>query len=158
MIVEQLEPRQLLTGTPPTVDAPTHANVTATTATLGETIENLGDGASISGGGIVYSLTSDNANPHFGDPDVNEVAFTSPGVGTPSTVGVTGLTPGAQYSFTAYGTNNNSETGSSSADTFTTPALANPPTVTTPTSTAITATTATLGGNVTSDGGDALTR
>jgi uncharacterized membrane protein len=86
----------------PTVDTPTAVNVTATTATLGGTVESDG-GAAITGIGVVYAPSAVDSNPQVGDG----VASTATGTGTTGvfTVNVSGLTPGTDYSYTAYATN-----------------------------------------------------
>jgi hypothetical protein len=86
----------------PTVDTPTSANVTATTATLGGIVESDG-GATITGVGVVYAPTTDDSNPQTGDG----VATTATGTGITGafTVNVSGLTPNTTYSFAAYATN-----------------------------------------------------
>lgn len=87
---------------PPTVDTPTAANITATTATLGGTVESDG-GAGITGIGVAYAPTAIDSNPQIGDGE----ASTAAGMGTTGvfTVEVSGLLPGTDYSFTAYATN-----------------------------------------------------
>jgi len=87
---------------PPTVDTPTSANVTATTATLGGIVESDG-GAAITAVGVVYAPTSVDSNPQIGDL----LSSTAPGTGTTGafTVNVSGLTPNTGYSYTAYASN-----------------------------------------------------
>ena len=88
--------------TVPTVDTPTAASVTATTATLGGNMSSDG-GAAIIGVGVVYAPTAVGSNPQIGDPGVR----TATGTGTTGvfTVNVSGLTPNTDYSFVAYATN-----------------------------------------------------
>ena len=88
---------------PPTVDTPTAANITATTATLGAIVESDG-GTGITGIGAVYAPTAVDSNPQFGDG----MASTATGTGTTGvfTVNVSGLLPGTDYSYAAYATNN----------------------------------------------------
>jgi probable HAF family extracellular repeat protein len=88
--------------TVPTVDTPTSANVTATTATLGGIVESDG-GAAISGVGVVYAPTAVDANPQLGDT----VASNATGNATTGafTVSVSGLAPNTVYSYAAYATN-----------------------------------------------------
>jgi hypothetical protein len=104
----------------PTVDTPTSANVTATTATLGGIVESDG-GATITGVGVVYAPTTDDSNPQTGDG----VATTATGTGITGafTVNVSGLTPNTTYSFAAYATNS-AGMGYSMTGSFTT--LASP--------------------------------
>jgi hypothetical protein len=84
------------------VDTPTAANVTATTATLGGTVESDG-GATITGVGVVYAPTAVDSYPQIGDG----VAGNATATGTTGvfTVNVSGLTPGTDYSYAAYATN-----------------------------------------------------
>lgn len=140
-------------ATTPTVTSPTSTSVTPSTATLGGNVTANG-GATLTQRGVVYALTSANPNPTLGGASVVNVtaAGTSTGV---FTVPVTSLVPGSAYSFVAYATNS-AGTTYSAVGTFTTPATT--PTVVSPTSANITATGATLGGNVTATGGAALTQ
>lgn len=135
----------------PTITTPTSASITSTTATLGGNV-TIDGGSTITARGVVYSLTSTNANPRLAGTGVTTVA----GTGTTGvfTVSVTGLTPGAAYSYAAYATNS-SGTSYTTVGTFTALALA--PTVTSPTSASIGNSTVTLGGNVTTDGGATIT-
>jgi probable HAF family extracellular repeat protein len=86
----------------PTVDTPTTANVTATTATLGGTVESDG-GATITGVGVVYAPMAVDSYPQIGDGVAGNATVTATtGV---FTVNVSGLTPGTDYSYAAYATN-----------------------------------------------------
>lgn len=87
---------------PPAVDTPTAANVTATTATLGGNVSSDG-GAPIGAIGVVYAPTAVDSAPQIGDVG----ASTAFGTGTAGvfTVDVSGLTPGTDYSYTAFATN-----------------------------------------------------
>ncbi len=135
----------------PTITTPTSASITTSSATLGGNVTSNG-GATITARGVVYSITSTNANPAIGGAGVMQIAgSTATGV---STINTTGLAPGTGYSFKAYATNSVGTTYTSPVSTFTT--LVAVPTVTTPTSAGIAATSATLGGNVTSNGGGAI--
>jgi hypothetical protein len=136
----------------PTVTTLTLSGLTATSATLGGNVASDG-GAAITERGVVYALTSANATPAIGGTGVTKV--TASGTTGVFTAGVTSLTGYSGYSFRAYAINSVGTTYSSSTATFTTAAIA--PTVTTPTLSNITATSATLGGNVASDGGAAIT-
>ena len=135
----------------PTVTTPTDTSITATTATLGGDVTSDG-GASITTCGVVYALTSTNANPQLNGTGV--INLTTTGTTGVFTVNASSLTPGATYSFAAYATNSVG-TSYSSVSTFTMQAVA--PTVTTPTAASITSTSATLGGDATSDGGATIT-
>ena len=139
------------TQTTPTVTSPSNRIVTATTATLGGTVTSDG-GPAITGRGVVYSLTSINANPELGGTGVTQLTTTGT-TGVFEVASITGLTADTSYSFKAYATNS-SGTSYSAAKQFTTLIA---PTITTPTISGITGTTATLGGNVTSDGGWPIT-
>jgi hypothetical protein len=100
--------------TAPTVSAPTKTNITTTTATLGGNVTSDG-GATITARGVVYALTSANANPQLNGTGVTAVA----GSGTTGvfTVSVTGLTPNVSYTYIAYATNDRG-TAYSTAGTF----------------------------------------
>ena len=137
----------------PTVTSPTQTNILATTATLGGNVTSDGGGGIIERG-VVYSVTSVNSNPSIGGTGVTKM--TSLGATGVFTVNVTGLAQGTGYSFKAYATNVAGTIYTTPVSTFTTP-VAVVPTVTTPTQTAIAAFNATLGGNVTSDGGATIT-
>jgi hypothetical protein len=138
---------------PPTVDTPTASAITNSSATLGGTVESDG-GAAISKSGVVYALASANANPQIGGAGVTEVDTASPVDSGAFTVSATGLTAGKGYTFEAFATNS-SGTTYSAATAFTTLAA---PTVNTPTFAAVTSNSATLGGNVASDGGSPITK
>ena len=83
--------RPALADPPPIVTAPTSAEITATSATLGGTVAdpfNLG----VDGRGVVYALTSVNTNPIIGGSGVTQVPAS--GMSGVFTVPVFGLTPG----------------------------------------------------------------
>ena len=86
----------------PTIASVSPSSVTAMSATLGGDVTSDGD-ATITTRGVVYALTSDNANPQLNGKDVTNLS-TSGTTGV-FTVNATGLTPGATYSFAAYATN-----------------------------------------------------
>jgi len=135
------------TPSPPIVINPTATNVTATSALLGGTVTSNG-GAVLTQRGVVYSSTD--TNPQIGGLGV----FTKPATGTSTgvfTVGVSGLSPGTLYYVRAYATNAAGTSYTPTVAQFTT--LASVPTLNAPTISAITATSATLGATVTSDGG-----
>ncbi|MBG7608161.1 MAG: hypothetical protein IZT59_09075 [Verrucomicrobia bacterium] len=137
----------------PTVTSPVSSNITGFTATLGGNVTSDGG----SGGlfnplterGVVYSLTSTNDNPFRGGVGVTPISEATAATGV-FTLDVAGLVPGSTYSFRAYAINGVGVSHTSSIGTFSTPGA---PTITSPTNTDITSTSATLGGNVTSDGG-----
>jgi hypothetical protein len=92
----------VLAPMPPTVDTPTASNVTATTATLGGNVSD-GGGATVTAVGVVYAPTAVDSAPQIGDVGVSIAT----GTGTTGvfTVNVNGLTPGTDYSYTAYASN-----------------------------------------------------
>jgi hypothetical protein len=92
---------QFTYGDLPAISAPTVADLTSTSATLGGTVTL--EGASTPTRGIVYSLTSANPNPTIGGAGVVNLAAGS-GLGT-FTAAAASLTPGVSYSFAAYATN-----------------------------------------------------
>ena len=144
----------LLTGTAsaPTVTTPTSASITGGSAVLGGNITSDG-GALVTTSGVIYALTSVNSNPVIGGTGVTNVTGTaSLGI---FTVSATGLATNSAYTFKAFATNS-AGTSYSTAGTFST-LTANLPTITSPTVTNILNSTATLGGNVTSDGGGGIT-
>ena len=135
----------------PTVITPTSTSITSNSATLGGNVSNDG-GSPITERGILYALTSANGNPQLGGTGVTKLTVS--GTTGVFTVNASSLTIGAAYSFVAYATNGIGTTYTSPVSTFATLAT---PTVTTPTMTNITNTSATLGGNVSSDGGNLIT-
>jgi predicted outer membrane repeat protein len=86
----------------PTVIDPTDAPITATSANPGGDVTSDG-GAPITARGVVYSLTSANANPRIGGAHV--INLTATGTTGVFSIGVSGLAPGTTYSFAAYATN-----------------------------------------------------
>ncbi len=128
----------------PTVDTPTFASVTDTTATLGGTMSANG-GVDPSACGVQWGTATGVYGALIPDPGgacTVGVAFNLP---------VTGLTPGVTIYYRAYATNT-AGTGYSVEDNFPTPVGL--PTVATSLPLNITATTADLGGDVTNFGGD----
>ena len=137
------------TLTKPTVNTAAASNITSTTATLNGNITSDG-GATITARGFVYT-TDLNTNLTVGTTGVTNVIVSG-------TTGVfekevTGLTAGMEYLYKAYASNSEGTTygGQQSFITLT------PPTASTTAASAITATTATLNGNITSDGGAIIT-
>jgi uncharacterized protein (TIGR02145 family) len=128
-----------------TVTTTTPSALTSTTAVSGGNITNDG-GASITARGVCWGSA---ANP------VATGLHTTDGTGTGTfTSNITGLTPGTTYHVRAYATNS---FGTAYGADLQFNALAIVPTVTTTAISAPTQTTATSGGNVTADGGSAVT-
>ncbi|WP_395736824.1 beta strand repeat-containing protein [Prosthecobacter sp.] len=136
----------------PVVTTPTGQDITATGATLGANVTDDGNAPDASRY-ILYSVAAVNSNPLMGGTGVTTVAAGS-GEGV-FTVPVTGLSAGTTYAFRAQ-VSNGAGDGRTSVATFTT--LTSAPVITTPTSTGITSSSATLGANVTDTGGLATTR
>ncbi|MBU6179863.1 MAG: hypothetical protein KGR69_09360, partial [Verrucomicrobia bacterium] len=129
-------------GIPAAINAPTVTDVTPTGATLGGTVTSLGDGAVVERG-IVRSVVSVNADPLLDGAGVTKVVVAGD-IGSFSTA-VSGLVVGTPYAFKAYITTSVG-TAYTSVAQFTPGA---PTVASTPTVTAVTDTSATLGGNVT---------
>ena len=133
----------------PAVDNPSATSVTSSGATLNATLENTG-GATITDYGFFYeagstidgNATKVDLGP--GSPGTSPVSFLA---------NITGLTSTTLYTFEGYATNV-SGTGFTSLTNFTTQGA---PTVNSPTATGIHATAATLGGNIASTNGAAIT-
>lgn len=138
--------------TAPVLATPTSTSITSSGATLGSNVTSDG-GASATSRGFVYAKTSVNSNPQIGGTGTTNVVVGS-GTGAFSSA-ITGLEPGVAYSFVAYGVNSVGTRYTSPVSSFTT--LAAAPTVTSPTSSGVTAFTATLGGNVTLANGASVT-
>jgi formylglycine-generating enzyme required for sulfatase activity len=129
----------------PTVTTTAVSGITATTATSGGNVTSDG-GASVTARGVCWSTS---ANPTTSN------SKTTNGSGTGSfTSSITGLNSNTTYHVRAYAINSVG-TSYGSDVSFKTPAYL--PTVTTTAVSGITATTATSGGNVTSDGGASVT-
>lgn len=142
----------------PTLTAtPTSASVTHNSATLGGNVTVTG-GADVTARGVVYALTSANANPEIGGASVTVLTETGTFSTGAFTRSASSLTASSGYSFKAYATNS-AGTSYSSVGTFTTsaaPAVA-PTLATTPSSASVTYEAAILGGNVTATGGADVT-
>ncbi len=147
----------------PTLAAGTTSNLASTTATLNGNVTADGgvQNAGIFQRGFVYAQTSANSAPRIGGTGVTQVSTLSLTT-LPATQGqnlgafttnVTGLAQGTSYTFSAYARDFSGITYSTPVTFVTITA----PTVTSPTATAITGVSATLGGNVTADGGATLT-
>lgn len=139
-------------GPPPVASNPVATNIGTNSATLGGTVTE-GLAGSVTGRGVVLSITSFNADPVIGGNYVEQISTS--GTTGAFTVQATSLGTPVNYSFRAYATY---EGGVAYSPVATFSTLGNsPPTVTTPTAANIAATTATLGGNVTSAGTQPVT-
>ena len=132
----------------PAVSTTAATDVTSTTATLNGDITSDG-GAEITARGFVYATS--NADLIIGATDVTNVTVS--GTTGVFTENITGLTAGTTYFYAAYAINSVGTTYGNEQN-FTTLAK---PTVSTAAASAITSTTATLNGNITSDGGAEIT-
>ena len=125
-------------------------NITISSATLGGTVTSDG-GSTVTERGCCWGI---HQNPtitsHYGGA---VVSANNGGTGNFS-VAATGLTPGTTYYVRAYATN---AAGTAYGQQITFTALVNLPAVTTNSVTNISSTTATCGGNVSSDGGGTVT-
>ena len=137
----------------PTTSTTAASNITATTATLNGNITSDG-GATITARGFVYATS--NTDLIIGATDVASVAVS--GTTGVFTENITGLTAGTKYYYRAYATNS-VDTTYGAVQSFTTSAPVAPtaPTTSTTAASNITSTTATLNGNITSDGGATIT-
>lgn len=129
----------------PTLTTTAASAVTSTTATSGGNITSDG-GSAVTAKGVCWSTSQ--------SPTIANSKTTN-GTGTGSfTSSITGLSPGMTYYVRAYATNS---VGTAYGNQITVTALATVPTVTTAALTDITSTSVTSGGNVTNDGGAAVT-
>ena len=119
--------------------------VTSTTASSGGNISNDG-GATVTARGVCWSTSQ---NPTTVDSKTTDSS--GPGIFTSS---ITGLTPGGTFYVRAYATNS---AGTAYGLQVTATAAAILPTLTTTAVSAVTSNTATSGGNITNDGGGAVT-
>ena len=101
---------------PPTVTSPASSAIGATTATLGGNVTSDG-GSAVTERGVVYSITTVNADPVIGGTGVTKV--TAAGTTGVFTAPVSGLMVGTGYTFKAYATNT-SGTGYTAATAFAT--------------------------------------
>jgi hypothetical protein len=143
----ELEVPDATASVPPTVTSPTFADVTETTATLGGNVTDAGS-AAVTSRGVEWGTTP-------GGPYPNSVPEGAGGTGI-FTVPVTGLPSATTIYFRAWATST-AGTGVSGENNFTTSTPATPPTVTNTAATGIGQNSATLGGDVTADGGAAVT-
>jgi hypothetical protein len=139
------------TPTAPILSSPTATNITSTSATLGGNVTATG-GSAVLQRGIVFSLTATNPDPIMGGTGVSAFAASTTGTGV-FTANATNLSPGQSYSYKAYAINAVG-TGYTSVGTFTT--LGMLATISAPTISNVTSTSATLGANVTSDGSSTI--
>lgn len=129
----------------PTVTTAVVSNITANSAQCGGNISDNG-GFNVTARGVCWNTT--------GNPDLNG-DYTTNGNGNGTfTANMTNLTPGTTYHVRAYATNSTGTVYGEDRTFTTTDGL---PQVTTSTVTNVTATSAVCGGNVTSDGGVAVT-
>jgi len=135
-------------GALPTLTTNAVTTFTATTATLGGNISNVGMPA-YTERGVVYATSQ---NPTTVN---NKTAVTGTGTGSFS-ANVTNLTANTTYYVRAYATNT-AGTAYGTQVSFTTPSSASLPTLTTNAVSVFTATTATLGGNISNTGTPAYT-
>jgi len=126
----------------PAVTTGTASNITATSATLSGNVTSAGV-ASVTSRGFLYGTNSS---------DLTQTVLGGSGTGS-YTASLSGLTSGTTYYYKAFATNN-AGTAYGEIMSFTTPNL---PTVTTGSASSVTATGATLSGNVTSAGGATVT-
>jgi uncharacterized protein (TIGR02145 family) len=133
----------------PTVITVVTSSVTTSTAVSGGNVQSDG-GSSVTARGVVWSTDE---NPTL----ESNIGQTTNGTGTGSfTSNLTGLTPGTTYYVRAYATNSVG-TAYGGRATFSTTATPMLPTVTTTLASLITASSATSGGNVTSQGSATVT-
>ena len=126
-------------GSVPTVTSPSASSITTSTASLSANITSAGVPATITGRGVCYGTSPTPGTNCTTDGGTTTGVFS---------INASSLLSGILYYFRGYATNATG-TGYSSDGTFTTNQI---PTVTTPTSSSITATSAILGANVTSLG------
>ncbi len=134
----------------PTASTTAASDITSTTATLNGHITSDG-GATISARGFVYATSNTDLTID------NRAADTVIVSGTTGVLekDIAGLTAGTMYYYTAYASNSLGTTYGGEQSFTTLAAVA--PTASTAAASAITSTTATLNGNITSDGGAAIT-
>ena len=131
--------------TAPVVSITTASSITANSASSGGNVSADG-GATVTGRGVCWSTGQ---NPTTSDSKTSDGS----GVGSFSS-SITGLNPGVTYTVKAYAINSVG-TAYSSPNSFSTLALA--PTLTTSALSGITSTSTVCGGNISNDGGSAVT-
>jgi len=129
----------------PTLTTTAISSITSTTATGGGSISNDG-GATVTARGVCWSL---NQSPKTSDSKTSDGG----GIGNFAS-SITGLSPGGTYYARAYAIN---AVGTAYGNQVTITTLSILPTLTTTALTAVTSTTASGGGNITNDGGSAVT-
>ncbi len=135
----------------PTVLTGTKTNITTSNATLAGNITNNG-GNAITASGVVIGVSP---NPTRATAGVTD-STTNPVVGSGTfSLNITGLSASTTYYYRAYAVNGLG-TSYGADSTFTTPGSAILATVLKVAATNVTTTTATVGGNITSDGGAAV--
>ena len=107
-----------VTGVPPTVTSPTVTGVGSLTATLGGDVTGTGSGPLVKRG-VLYSVSTTNANPAIGGTGVTEVDDVTMATGVFTEV-INGLTRGTGYSFVAFAESAGGVTYTSPVSTFTT--------------------------------------
>ncbi|MBC7655418.1 MAG: hypothetical protein H7098_13210 [Oligoflexus sp.] len=125
--------------TPPTVSTTNVSTITSNSGTFGGNVSATG-GSSIIVTGIVYAVTTTNANPTVGGAGVTNLVSSSPNSGTGSFTNITGnvLSPNVQYSYAAYATKSTGLKGYGSVNTFYTLAVTpSAPIVTNPSGTSL---------------------
>ena len=137
--------------TAPTTSTTAASDITSSTATLNGHITSDG-GAAITARGFVYATSNADLTIENTAADTVIVSGTT-GVFEKD---ITGLTAGTTYYYRAYATNSFG-TAYGREQSFTTLAAPTAPTASTTAASDITATTATLNGNITSDGGAEIT-
>jgi hypothetical protein len=136
----------------PIVTTGTKTNVTSSSATLAGNVINNG-GNAVTASGVVVSTSPNPTRATVGVIDSTTNPLVTSGT---YTLNLTGLTLSTTYYYRAYAVNALG-TSYGADSSFTTPASAVVPTVLNVTASNLTATTATFGGNITSDGGAAVT-
>lgn len=146
----EIDDIELIPPTLPTVVTGTVFNITTANATAAGNITDNGN-ATVTSSGVVIDV---NPNPTIGSAMVDST--TNPHVAIGSfTVNVAGFSPSTMYYVRAYATNSVG-TAYGADSTFFTSAFIVPPTINTNAVTGLGETTATVGGNIISDGGGAI--
>jgi len=131
----------------PSISTPTSASVTQTTATLGANVTSLGYPATLTGRGVCYRAYGFASYTNGLSTCVSNLVSTTGAY----TISATGLSCSSNYSYAGYAINSTG-IAETTQGSFTTAACNNPPSVTLPTVSSVSFTTATLGATVTSLG------